>query len=314
LDYCGILVAFHQSLGESWRSWRGEVFKSLTTKTPRTQSRLVEAHRTTKEKSFPELPDSVSSRAKPGISLNVMRYDAQPVTSILRNYVKETRRPVYSAVLLLPFFVVYHAGSIVLKTTYINGADALIMRILSTFSVHSVFASALVLLACFVVWQLRTRASWKVDSRKLLLMLGESLFFAALLFVAFGWISTHLSAVDGTSGLGGGMTRLVLYCGAGIYEELVFRGFLLGMLLLLFTRLLKMTTVTASICATLLAALLFSLFHYLGAAGDHFTLASFVQRTLGGLYFSVLFVTRGFGVTAASHALYDILVGLIATG
>jgi hypothetical protein len=86
------------------------------------------------------------------------------------------------------------------------------------------------------------------------------------------------------------------------------------MLLLLFTRLLKMTTVNASICATLLAALLFSLFHYVGAAGDRFTLASFIQRTLGGVYFSILFVTRGFGVTAASHALYDIIVGFIAAG
>lgn len=230
------------------------------------------------------------------------------------NYFKETRRPIYTAALLLPFFVIYHAGTIVLKTTYINGADALIIRILSAFSVHSVFASALVLLACFITWQLHTRASWKVDSRKLLLMFAESLFLAALLFVAFGWVSTHLSAVQGKTGLGGGISRLVLYCGAGIYEELVFRGFLLGILLFLFSRLLKMTRVTASICATLLAALLFSLFHYLGAAGDQFTLASFIQRALGGLYFSILFVTRGFGVTAASHALYDIIVALTATG
>jgi hypothetical protein len=33
---------------------------------------------------------------------------------------------------------------------------------------------------------------------------------------------------------------------------------------------------------------------------------------MGGLYFSILIVTRGFGVTAASHALYDIFVGMLA--
>ncbi|HYK89170.1 MAG TPA: CPBP family glutamic-type intramembrane protease [Acidobacteriota bacterium] len=225
-----------------------------------------------------------------------------------RNYLNETRRPAYTAALLLPFFILYHTGTIILRTTYINGADALIIRLLSALSVHSVFASALVLLACFVVWQFRTRASWKVEPSKLLVMFLESLFFAILLFTAFGWISVHLSTVQGRAG--GGFARLVLYCGAGIYEELVFRGFLLGALLLTFSKALGMKTVPASICAALLAALLFSLFHYIGRTGDHFTLAGFIQRALGGLYFSILFVTRGFGITAASHALYDIVVGL----
>ncbi len=233
-------------------------------------------------------------------------------SSWFRNYLKETRRPVYSAALVLPFFVIYHAGTILLRTTYVNGADALIVRVLSALSVHSVFASALVLVACFVVWQLRTRASWKVDSHKLLFMYGESLLFAVLLFAVFGWLSIHLSAAAAGSRTGSSLTNLVLYCGAGIYEELVFRGFLLGALLLAFTRFIKLAAVPAAVCAALLAAFLFSLFHYVGAAGDRFALASFAQRMLGGLYFSVLFVTRGFGVTAASHALYDMIVGLSA--
>jgi hypothetical protein len=37
---------------------------------------------------------------------------------------------------------------------------------------------------------------------------------------------------------------------------------------------------------------------------------SFVFRTLAGGFFAMLFVYRGFGVTAAAHAGYDILVGL----
>ena len=72
-----------------------------------------------------------------------------------------------------------------------------------------------------------------------------------------------------------------------------------------------MKRVPAAIAATMLAALIFSSFHYIGATGDPFSLVSFLQRTFGGLFFSALFVTRGFGVTAASHALYDILVGLL---
>ncbi len=229
---------------------------------------------------------------------------------MVQKYLQETRRPVYSAALLLPFFLIYHSGTFFLKTTYINGADALIIRMLSALSVHSIFASALVLLTCFVIWQVRTRASWKLESGKLCLLFLESLAFALFLFVVFGWLSIHLSRAAGT-GSRGPIEKLVLYCGAGIYEELVFRGFLLGALLLGFSRLLGFGKTAAAVCATLTGALLFSLFHYIGAGADKFTLASFGQRALGGLYFSVLFVTRGFGVTAASHALYDIVVGLI---
>ena len=104
----------------------------------------------------------------------------------------------------------------------------------------------------------------------------------------------------------------MLYCGAGIYEELVFRGLLLGLLVLASSRLLHMKKTSAAVCSSLLAALLFALFHYIGPAGDRFAWGTFLQRAWGGLYFSALFVTRGFGVTAATHAFYDMLVGLSA--
>jgi len=103
----------------------------------------------------------------------------------------------------------------------------------------------------------------------------------------------------------------VLYCGAGIYEELVFRGFLLGLLTLIFRWLSPKNKGMAAAAAAILGALLFSFFHYIGSAGDAFAFGSFLQRALGGLYFSVLFLTRGFGVTAAAHAIYDIFVGII---
>jgi len=210
----------------------------------------------------------------------------------------------------LPFLCIYHAGTLILHTTYINGADALIIRILSLLSVHSVLGSALVLAICFTIWQLRTRASWKIKSELLLFYFLESVCFALLLLFVFGWLTTHLSLA--ISEKRHGLASLVLYCGAGIYEELVFRAFLLSLLIAAFS-LISQQRKAAVAAAAILGALLFSMFHYIGSGGDAFSLGSFVQRALGGLYFSVLFVTRGFGVTAASHALYDIFVGLILT-
>jgi membrane protease YdiL (CAAX protease family) len=236
-------------------------------------------------------------------------YYIPPMAAPLRNYLKETRRPIYSAALVLPFFLIYHLGTLFLRTTWINGADALIIRILSLLSVHTVFASALVLLLSFVIWQLRTRASWRLNPWILIGLFAESLLFALLLLAAVGWFSTHMGKPGGEAGVGP-LGRLVLYCGAGIYEELVFRGFLMGVLLVVFRRLLKTRPLLAASSAVVLGAVIFAMFHYLGPAAESFTFAGFLQRTVGGVYFSLLFVARGFGVCAATHALYDILLGL----
>lgn len=235
-------------------------------------------------------------------------YYSMPMAFQLKGYLQETRRPIYSAALIFPFLVVYHIGTIVLQTTYINGADALIVRILSIFSVHSMLGSVLVLGVCFVVWQLRTRSSWTVNAGMLAIYFLESICFALLLLFAFGWLSARFSLSLGD--IRQNISDLVLYCGAGIYEELVFRAFLLSLLIAVLNRIFDRKK-TATISAVVLGALIFSVFHYIGPSGDAFALGGFMQRTLGGVYFSVLFVTRGFGITAASHALYDIFIGLI---
>jgi hypothetical protein len=64
----------------------------------------------------------------------------------------------------------------------------------------------------------------------------------------------------------------------------------------------------SGIFAALLAALAFSAFHYIGPYGDPFTLSSFLFRALAGLAFSALFLLRGFGIAAWTHALYDVFL------
>ena len=249
-----------------------------------------------------------------------MVYSGGVKSSRFRRYLKDTNRPIYSAALVLPFFVVYHSGTFLLKTTYINGADALIIRILSAFSVHSMFASALLLFLGFLVWQFKTRGGWQIDVMKLVPMFGESLLFAALLFFLSGWLSVYLNRADLLATLAhdaerpveyGRLGLLVLYRGAGVYEELLFRAILLGLLNLTLIRALKIKPAPAAAWAMISASMLFSLFHFIGPAGDSFSISSFLQRTFGGLYFSALFLMRGYGVTAACHALYDIFVGLL---
>jgi hypothetical protein len=64
----------------------------------------------------------------------------------------------------------------------------------------------------------------------------------------------------------------------------------------------------AGVWATLLGAMLFSAAHYVGPYGDRLTLYSFVFRMIAGLFFSALYLLRGFGITAWTHALYDLFL------
>ena len=104
-------------------------------------------------------------------------------------------------------------------------------------------------------------------------------------------------------------TQLMISLGAGIYEELVFRVLLVSALAGL-GRMLGWRPVGAGVFATVVGALIFSAFHYIGPYGDAWQLGSFTFRAIAGVVFSAMYLTRGFGITAWTHALYDVLLSL----
>ena len=103
-------------------------------------------------------------------------------------------------------------------------------------------------------------------------------------------------------------TLVMLSIGAGIYEELLFRVVLVGLLAWGAKTLFGWRPLVAGIVATVLGALIFSAFHYIGPYGDPLDVYSFVFRTIAGLFFSGLYLLRGFGITAWTHALYDVFL------
>jgi hypothetical protein len=103
-------------------------------------------------------------------------------------------------------------------------------------------------------------------------------------------------------------SRIMLSVGAGIYEELLFRVVLVAALAWVGSAVFGWRRAVAGVWATLLGAMLFSAAHYIGAYGDRLTLYSFVFRMIAGVFFSALYLMRGFGVTAWTHALYDVLL------
>jgi hypothetical protein len=158
----------------------------------------------------------------------------------------------------------------------------------------------------------RDRRGGPVRPSLLAAMLGESLILSALFGLVVGTATVHLvgplRSLAGGGGLDGGpLARLTLSLGAGLYEELLFRVVIVA-LLANGLRLLGLGRIAGGILATIVGALLFSAFHYVGPFGEPLRLESFVFRTLAGLAFSGLYLTRGFGITAWTHALYDVAV------
>ncbi|MFI5229672.1 MAG: CPBP family intramembrane glutamic endopeptidase, partial [Gemmatimonadales bacterium] len=103
-------------------------------------------------------------------------------------------------------------------------------------------------------------------------------------------------------------TRLMLSLGAGLYEELFFRVLLVGGLAAGARIVLGLGQRAGGVLAATVGALVFAAFHYIGPYGDPLQLQSFVFRTLSGLAFSGLYLLRGFGITAWTHALYDAML------
>ncbi len=128
------------------------------------------------------------------------------------------------------------------------------------------------------------------------------------------WVTHHLAAMGGAGIPPGGSiesaptaTKVMLALGAGVYEELVFRVLLVSLFAFLARRVFGWRPVVSATVAVVSSALIFAAFHYIGPYGDPLRLDSFMFRFVGGLAFSILYVTRGFGITAWTHALYDLL-------
>jgi hypothetical protein len=115
-------------------------------------------------------------------------------------------------------------------------------------------------------------------------------------------------AAQGNLGLA---TQLMVSLGAGIYEELLFRVLMVGTLAWLARRVLGWNPLASGILATVLGALIFSAFHYVGPYGDRLELGSFAFRAIAGVMFSGVYLLRGFGITAWTHALYDVFLAVV---
>lgn len=236
-----------------------------------------------------------------------------------QSYWALSRTPRYSLTFALPLLVLYEALALALNqgpTAGIrNGADVLLRSAAAAILGPRgpvLFGGLLALTLIALAVRDRRRGS-ALRPRFFVIMLMESAVLAVAFGIVVGTITAQLlNAIPLIIGQPDTQmpwpTMLMVSLGAGIYEELVFRVLLVSGLLFVSRKLLGWGPVASTTFAVVTGALVFSAFHYIGAYGDPLELPSFLFRTLAGLAFSGLYVSRGFGITAWTHALYDVFL------
>ncbi len=228
-----------------------------------------------------------------------------------RVYHRATRSATYGFLSALPLFALYETMIVLVNLdaarTVRVGAGVWIKELLTmTGASGGLVLAFLVVGGGVAAYLLDRHRSIPLRSRYFIGLIGESAVYAVGVAAVVSSLVGALFAAAPPSE-GSLWTQLALSIGAGLYEELVFRVLLVGGLFLLFRTLLE-TSTQAYLLAALLGAALFSLVHYVGPLGDPFALPSFTFRFLFGLALNALFLARGFGVAAWTHALYDVLV------
>jgi hypothetical protein len=238
-----------------------------------------------------------------------------------QGYLVASRAPRYSLMFALPLLLGYEALAIMLPVRETqgvrNGAEVFLR---SAFQLAAgqwgdvAFGAVVLGIAALLVSRDVTANGAPTRARYFVFMTVESLTLAAVFAVTASMITARVLGALHLLALSSGATidtptRLMVSLGAGIFEELLFRVVLVSALLWLSRIVFGFGPRASAAVAVIVSALLFSASHYIGPYGDKLQLASFLFRAVSGLLFSVIYVARGFGIVAWTHALYD--VGLL---
>ena len=239
------------------------------------------------------------------------------------SYFDVSRAPRYSVLFALPLLIAYEALAAALagpqsSSQVRNGADVLLKEAFIAVAGRNgplIFIAAVVGIGIWFISRDIKRTGQGVRPLVFGAMLAESIALAAIFGIVIGTLtvkllgSLHVLAMTGAATTQiakmSWSTRLMLSLGAGLYEELLFRVLLVSALAAGARIVFGLGNTGAGVFATIVGALIFSAFHYIGPYGDPFRLTSFTFRAISGVAFSALYLTRGFGITAWTHSLYD---------
>lgn len=218
--------------------------------------------------------------------------------------------PLTDLALTLPIFLAYHLGVVFLPVR--NAADMVTSELiaLSDNNMLAYGGLTVALGAVFVAVLLVLGRGHVLKWERFAFIAVEGVVYAVAMRFAAAYVVGRMFLAGGHSM--DRWTGLVMSLGAGFYEEIAFRVILFGLgtklLLLLLPLLVPFKQKLITIVWAVVAAAIFSGWHYVGPFGDPFEPKSFVFRAVCGLVFTIIYHFRGFAPAVWTHALYDIWV------
>ena len=227
------------------------------------------------------------------------------------SYFLQTRSSFYSFLFTIPLFFIYEVGILFLSKDDIlvvrNGADFLMRSILESFGIFGLYGLGAIFLIGFIITYIyffNDKSNKSIRADYLFIMIFESVCWALVLYFLLSKFMLVLMNPIGKT-----ITQQVtLAVGAGIYEEFLFRVMLISGLTGIIGFVFLWSEKVRKAAALIIAAGIFSAFHFMGDYGDFFSMELFLLRFFAGIVLGILYIARGFGITAYAHSIYDLIV------
>lgn len=276
--------------------------------------------------------------------MNISGKNSKPPRPSIDTYWDRTSRPIYAFIYLFLFIVVYEVGLFMLNTDVFSLPMGQVPGVVVSFawvytallkigfnSYGAWIGAPVVVIVTLIVWQIASNKEPRVLVTDFLPMTLECIGWSLPLILFSVFISNMLSSgghvavpaipqaalLNATPDFQNFLISIIAGIGAGIYEELFFRLYLMMVLVLFMRKFLGMPELRANCFAIVISALLFSIHHHIyflnGSlqTGEPFAMGPFLFRFVAGIYLAVLFGLRGFGVVAATHAYHNIITAVI---
>lgn len=242
-------------------------------------------------------------------------------------YFKVSSQPLHILLFLLPIIIVYELGSTGFVGSGIESkleAQDMLVRFFDLLGVLGLHLPAIALVVVLFVQHIINKDSWRVAPMALLAMIAESAFLTGPLIIMVIILQPEMSTMmiqaatpPAATGVANDefLQGIFLSFGAGLYEEMLFRLVLITAIHFVITDVLSFKDKTGKAFAVLLSAVAFAWLHqgvYTSSNGLNIRMALFY--ILAGVYFGILFLSRGLGIAVGVHLMYDLLALVIMPG
>lgn len=232
------------------------------------------------------------------------------------NYFTYTKDNFIGILFIFPFLLVYEMLFYIvyadndLKAR--NLAEILIRDFFSLFGSFGFLVEIIFLISILYYLIKRNKSKYQtlnVNSLYLFFLIIEGFLFGLILILFLS--NMEIFAFSKLSYNPNFLENIYLSIGAGVWEEILFRGILLTFFIYISRKINLFATNVNSFISVIIVSLLFSGSHYIGNSGEVFIYYTFIIRSIAGVYLGYLFLWRGIGVVSMTHISYNVIIEIL---